>query len=263
MKSSRTFSCLIACGLLTLSFLSTLPGTTASAGPITWGSAQNISGDTDVSTNGTLLYAYNFGRASVASTTVNGVTFAPFVVPDFQTSGTVGSVTITESPDYLYGYDVGGSGTTPFSNLSSAYKSLLSSAASAGLPAAITLDLGGLTPGHSYEFQWWANNSSTADNWFVTSASAGNAVSVSANTLGTSGGQGPGVDGGIGQFAIGTFTADNTSYSIAFNGVDFYLPIINGLQLRTVAVPEPSTYAMALAGIACGGFSMWRRWKRA
>ncbi|MFM7183156.1 MAG: PEP-CTERM sorting domain-containing protein [Planctomycetota bacterium] len=24
-------------------------------------------------------------------------------------------------------------------------------------------------------------------------------------------------------------------------------------------VPEPTTYAMALAGIACGGYSMWRR----
>ena len=28
-------------------------------------------------------------------------------------------------------------------------------------------------------------------------------------------------------------------------------------------VPEPSTYAMALAGLACGGYSMWRRRKRA
>jgi hypothetical protein len=28
-------------------------------------------------------------------------------------------------------------------------------------------------------------------------------------------------------------------------------------------VPEPSTYCMALAGLACGGFSMWRRRKRA
>lgn len=28
-------------------------------------------------------------------------------------------------------------------------------------------------------------------------------------------------------------------------------------------VPEPSAYAMALAGLACGGFSMWRRRKRA
>ena len=29
------------------------------------------------------------------------------------------------------------------------------------------------------------------------------------------------------------------------------------------AVPEPSTCAMALAGLACGGYSMWRRRKRA
>jgi hypothetical protein len=27
-------------------------------------------------------------------------------------------------------------------------------------------------------------------------------------------------------------------------------------------VPEPSTYAMALAGLACGGYSMFRRRKR-
>ena len=25
------------------------------------------------------------------------------------------------------------------------------------------------------------------------------------------------------------------------------------------AVPEPSTYAMTLVGLACGGFFMWRR----
>ena len=31
----------------------------------------------------------------------------------------------------------------------------------------------------------------------------------------------------------------------------------------TAALPEPSTYAMALAGIACGGYSMFRRRKRA
>ena len=30
-----------------------------------------------------------------------------------------------------------------------------------------------------------------------------------------------------------------------------------------VAVPEPSTYCMALAGLACGGYSRWRRRKRA
>ena len=32
-----------------------------------------------------------------------------------------------------------------------------------------------------------------------------------------------------------------------------------GISQVLTAVPEPSTYAMALAGLACGGFSMWRR----
>ena len=37
----------------------------------------------------------------------------------------------------------------------------------------------------------------------------------------------------------------------------------NGAGFRLAApVPEPSTYAMALAGLACGGYSMWRRRKR-
>ena len=32
-----------------------------------------------------------------------------------------------------------------------------------------------------------------------------------------------------------------------------------GYQFATVAVPEPSTCAMALAGLACGGYSLFRR----
>jgi sulfatase modifying factor 1 len=37
-----------------------------------------------------------------------------------------------------------------------------------------------------------------------------------------------------------------------------------GFRLASpVAVPEPSTWVMGLAGLACGGYSMWRRRKRA
>jgi hypothetical protein len=33
-----------------------------------------------------------------------------------------------------------------------------------------------------------------------------------------------------------------------------------GFRLASpVAVPEPSTWVMGLAGIACGGWQMWRR----
>jgi hypothetical protein len=40
-------------------------------------------------------------------------------------------------------------------------------------------------------------------------------------------------------------------------------PVVGSAALTLTAVPEPSTYAMAFVGLACGGFSMWRRRKRA
>jgi DNA-binding beta-propeller fold protein YncE len=49
--------------------------------------------------------------------------------------------------------------------------------------------------------------------------------------------------------------------SLPVPGWNYPTGLANGVQLAVV--PEPSTCAMALAGIACGGFSMWRRRKRA
>jgi sulfatase modifying factor 1 len=48
-----------------------------------------------------------------------------------------------------------------------------------------------------------------------------------------------------------TYATSNGSYDFGFR------------LASPVAVPEPSTYAMALAGLACGGFSMFRRRTRA
>ena len=45
--------------------------------------------------------------------------------------------------------------------------------------------------------------------------------------------------------------------------VDYNYQSLNQIAIVSVPVPEPSTYAMALAGIACGGYSMFRRRKRA
>ena len=50
-------------------------------------------------------------------------------------------------------------------------------------------------------------------------------------------------------------SAGGFQFSWATPGISTYMTV--------AAVPEPSTYVMALAGIACGGFSMWRRRKRA
>jgi formylglycine-generating enzyme required for sulfatase activity len=62
----------------------------------------------------------------------------------------------------------------------------------------------------------------------------------------------------------------------AWNGVDYdisstfwaaypvtYATNDKGFRLAAVAVPEPSTWVMGLAGIACGGWAVWRRRKRA
>jgi fibronectin-binding autotransporter adhesin len=69
-----------------------------------------------------------------------------------------------------------------------------------------------------------------------------------------------------GDFLLGTISNDsldrsllsvrpNAAFTVGHEG--------NNVVLTFTAVPEPSTYAMALAGLACGGFSMWRRRKRA
>ena len=51
------------------------------------------------------------------------------------------------------------------------------------------------------------------------------------------------------------------SLRFTFNGVE------NGgtayREFQMTAVPEPSAYALVLAGLACSGYTMWRRRKRA
>jgi sulfatase modifying factor 1 len=54
------------------------------------------------------------------------------------------------------------------------------------------------------------------------------------------------------------------SSAARFTDVPWYGDQVYGFRLSSpVAVPEPSTYCMALAGLACGGYSVFRRRKRA
>jgi hypothetical protein len=75
---------------------------------------------------------------------------------------------------------------------------------------------------------------------------------------------------GLGQDATNylTWNADPEFSSWKFERFDFsndlsveFAPSpLDGSVIGTIAtVPEPSTYAMALAGLACGGWQMWRR----
>lgn len=57
----------------------------------------------------------------------------------------------------------------------------------------------------------------------------------------------------IGAIGLSSSTRTTNAASSEFNELGF----------RLAAVPEPSTYAMAVAGLACGGYSLFRRRKQA
>jgi hypothetical protein len=211
---------------------------------IIWGPATNVSGDTDVSIDGTLVAAFNIGAPDVPTTTVNGVTLTALGLSG--STVTSGNFTFQAPQPFLFNDDVG-STNPPFSTLSAPYQTLLSSFAGRG---PFTLTISGLTPGHSYEFEWWTSESANALSGIFTTATAGSSVELNANTAGQV--------GGTGQFAIGTFTADGPNEVITFTGSP--LTFLDGLELREVPVPVPVPEPSSLALFALGGaVAGWRR----
>jgi hypothetical protein len=106
-----------------------------------------------------------------------------------------------------------------------------------------------LAVGQTYTLQVWTNNS--------------NPISTSASLWDFFGDHVQNIDintndqiGGVGQYLFGTFTADDTSEPFFIHGEPFAggLPVLNGLQLRAAAVPEPATlaYLASLAALFVG-----------
>ncbi len=232
--------------LVLLFTVAALSGTSLHAATISWGTPANISGDGDVSTSGTLLGAFNVGGPS---TTVNGVNFQAFGVG--ATSNTVGNFNLSSSS--VIG---AGSFTTlsaPFSNLSASYRSLLSTGANSGRLLTLTLD--GLTVGQTYVFQTWVNDSQShipPGFTFAVDVSSGSLVTLDPNTTI--------VEGGLGQYVVGTFTASAASQQVTYDNSEVGGGF-NAFQLRTAAppvVPEPGTALFGLALLGTAGFSRRR-----
>jgi hypothetical protein len=262
--ATRQIPLLAAIGALSLAVL---PASPVRAASILWGTPTFITADTDVSTTGSLLYAYNFGAAagtsagtglrggstsvepaSVPTATVNGVTFAPFAVPHLTSATvTVGSVSldVNLTNQFYTTNDLTGSISPPFANLTTAYKGLLQSGvATLQTNGTLTLTLGGLTNGQSYLVEFWTSNARNLLTFQTagTTYTAGNAVTLDdSNTNGT---------GGVGQWVTGSFTANAATEVLTLQSStpasDY--PVINGFQVRPV--PEPSSTLLLLSGAA-------------
>lgn len=245
MNSPKYLSILIA----TAALLSPV----AQSATVTWSAPQQITGDSDVSTTGTLIGAFNAGAPGVTSTTVNGVDFQSFATTGG--NGSSGNF-MTVGSGFVGQTNTATSANTPYSALSAAYRSLLASYATP-FGGTIAMTISGLIIGAQYQFQFWSNESSGSFGYQIT-ASAGNSVTLRGNT-----GSAP---GGLGQWVIGSFTADAVTQMITFAG-DGDGGELNGFQLRNVTPRLPSVpdsgSTLAFLSLAMSGLSYAGRRLRA
>lgn len=202
----------------------------------TWGTPTYVNGDSDVATVTSRIWAHNFGDAS-ASATINGVIFSGYA----SNSGNSNFTLTTVGSSIYQNTSAFGSSQAFYTALSDGYETMLRSATywSGSLSNTQTMTLQNLTPGASYQIQFWVNDSrpSYHAGLYVSFADTfGNAANVFYNNGGNS----------LGQYVTGTFTAAATTQTIVLGP---YSPQINGATLGLTAIPEPATTALS-AGLA-------------
>ena len=235
---------------------------TAQATAITWGTVQNITGVSDVLTDGTGIVAVNCGGAT---TVVNGVSFTGAATSSNAPASVTAATTFTSGGPYNY-QDSGAYGALP-----TEYKNLLAGSwyrwgQANNTQASFTVS--GLTPGQQYAVQYWVNDSRYTDAWMNDLATRSLALSGTGYPLATDAPVlhyklGITAATNLGQYVIGTFIADaggsQTVYTTAAAGAGAPSAQVNAFQVRSV--PEPST--VVLLGMAVMGLLAyaWRKRK--
>ena len=211
--------------------------TPAMAATITWDAAQNITGAADVNTSGTLIGAYSVSRLQGSNNqpnaTVNGVPFRSMTMST--SSAAVPGFALSTTATFSTNLAAAGQ-QTPYGSLPAEYQAILQNTVETFIPfpegqfpgGTATLLISGLVAGAIYGFQWWADVSYQAFTG-LSSATAGNSVQLRRNTTAAI--------GGVGQYAIGRFTADGSTQTILLGGPPNAL--FNAFQLRQLsAVPD-------------------------
>ena len=209
-------------------FAITCAASSAHAAVITWGSATDVVGTSDVSTNGELEEAFNLGykAADLSTVTVNTVEFTASVAPAPLTE------LIASTYNQLNGNSSG----------NASYDNLLNSVAFGGGTDLVNMTVGGgnLVNGRDYEIQLWYVEERSGDSGRVMQYGDGNANTVD---VGGSAGQ-------LGQYVIGTFTANGANQTLTMDPQGFGNSHLTAYQIRllSVSVPEPSSGIIAIVG---------------
>jgi hypothetical protein len=163
------------------------------------------------------------------------------------------------SPDTMdAGNNVGVPGLQDFGVLPSASPdggTWVGMGASQGFIETFGQTLTGLSTGVSYTISWYAGNFG-----YINGYTSSNAIDVLIDN--TSVGTGATLNLGSNWFSQSvSFTATSSSQNLSFqlaNSNSSYLSI-DGISISTTAVPEPETWALVLAGLACVGVGHVRR----
>jgi autotransporter-associated beta strand protein len=212
---------------------------TGSAAPITWAAPVTIAGDTDVSTSGTFKFAYNWANST---RTVNGVTF----------TGTSSTTTVGADLTLTSWGNVNNtafsSTSAPFTNLSAAYKGMLVGStfnnSGTGSYGTNTVTLNGLVPGRQYQIQFWVSDPRAIGVFRAETLASTDGNSVS---LAFPGGT---VAGALGQYSLGSFTADASTQAFTVTTVNGSgsVPQMNAIQLRDLSPPPNIGYWTGTGG---------------
>jgi hypothetical protein len=213
---------------------------------IIWQTPQIISGASDVLTNGAYYGSWAPYNGSANTMPVNGVAFQGF----------------SDLPGLTYAFDGGNGGYNMFGSPNTAdtnYNALLEYGVYSGGPGRSTFSWGGMTPGHTYEIEFWVEDvRGYNDRWENLSGGDIGGTVFGTDTSGPLGYSSPVFNNTTnpGYYIVGTFVADNTTSEeillSPFNVGGSSSAQVNLFQVRditAVAKPaQPSITGIHLAG---------------